>query len=139
MRGAALFGLPDCSELFNATKNLVKSQWSAATDQLLSSTRQLSQAFTETQRQVGRVIQQSTTELAEGIRQGIEDVGQNAREGLQEFSDIAERSMENASRTASETQSQGGNGQTEGRDVQFRQGQAEESARKGTSGHARKS
>lgn len=133
-RGAAAFGLPDCSELFNATDKLVKSQLSAATDQLVGSTRQISQACAETQRQFGRIVQQGTTQLAEEIRKGVEEMGQRTRQSMQELTDIAERQaseaergMEAMARSASEAQSRAGDG-NEGSDMAFRQ--SEESSRK---------
>jgi hypothetical protein len=136
-RGAAAFGLPDCSELFNASDKLVKSQLSAATDQLLSSTRQISQACAETQRQLGRIIQQGTTQLAEELRQGVEEVGKRTRQSMQELTDIAERQaneaergLETMGRAAGEMQSRSGDGSNESSDMAFRQ--SEENSRKNT-------
>ncbi|HEY3699986.1 MAG TPA: hypothetical protein VGK97_11675 [Spongiibacteraceae bacterium] len=113
-RSAALFGLPDCSELFNATDKLVKTQLSAATDQLLSSTRQISQALSETQRQLGRVFQRGTTQLAEEVRKGVEEVGQRTRQSMQEFTDIAERQAKEVE--GGMEGAKGGNGDMRGRE-----------------------
>lgn len=131
-RSAALFGLPDCSEIFNATDKLIQCQLSAATDQLLSSTRQISQAYADAQRQFGRAIEQGTTQLAQEIRQSVDEIGQRARQGMQEFSSNVEQQtgeiQKEVQKQAGEVQNRSGNGQGESGNMNM--GHAEESSRK---------
>jgi gas vesicle protein len=135
-RTAAIFGVPDCSELFNATDKLVKSQLSASTDQILDCTRQISQAVAETQGQFGRVLQQSTSQLAEEIRKGVEEVGQQTRQSMQELTEMAQRQAEQSQQdmeamsNAGSDMSRSNGGQKEGdSDMQFKQPPTDEANR----------
>lgn len=97
-RSAALFGLPDYSELFDVTDRLIKSQLKAGTEQLVSCTRDFSQAISETHRQFNQVMKERTSQLTEDLRTSIEEAGQQTRQSIQELSDITQRQTEEVGR-----------------------------------------
>ena len=88
-RTAALFGVPDCSDLFRLGDDRARRIFTASAEQMLNSARQARETVFEVQRQLGRLAEQQTIGIAEEVRDQIEQMSRHTEEGLQEIREIA--------------------------------------------------
>jgi hypothetical protein len=88
-RTAALFGVPDCSDLFRLGDDRARRIFATSAEQMLNSARQARETVFEVQRQLGRLAEQQTLGIAEEVREQIEQMGRHTEKGLQEIKQIA--------------------------------------------------
>jgi hypothetical protein len=88
-RTAALFGVPDCSDMFRLGDDRARRIFTASAEQMLNSARQARETVFEVQRQLGRLAEQQTIGIAEEVRDQIEQMSRHTEEGLQEIKQIA--------------------------------------------------
>ena len=99
-RTAALFGLPDCSELFNVGDDRARRLFSASAEQVLNSARQARETVVEMQRQLGRIAEQRTIGITDEVRDQIEQMGRHTEQGLQEIKQMAASDADQAEGSA---------------------------------------
>ncbi|MGH8603875.1 MAG: phasin family protein [Gammaproteobacteria bacterium] len=83
-RGAAVFGVPDCSKIFDRSENGLSRLVEASADKTLAYMRQANEAFSEMQSSLGHVIEQQIQEVSEQLQTGLEEGRRIADKGLQE-------------------------------------------------------
>lgn len=83
-KGAAVFGVPDCSKIFDGGENGLSRLVEASADKAGSYMRQANEAFAEMQSSLGHVIEQQIQEVSEQLQTGLEESSRIADEGLQE-------------------------------------------------------
>jgi hypothetical protein len=88
-RTAALFGVPDCSDLFRLGDDRARRIFSTSAEQMLNSARQARETVFEVQRQIGRLAEQQTIGIAEEVRDQMQQMSRHTEAGLQEIKQIA--------------------------------------------------
>ncbi|MGH8652980.1 MAG: phasin family protein [Burkholderiales bacterium] len=99
-RGAALYGVPDCSKIFDKSENGLSRLVEASADKTLTYMRQANEAFSEMQSSLGQVIEQQIEEVSEQLQTGLEEGNRIADEGLQEGKRMIKETADEAQRSA---------------------------------------
>lgn len=99
-RGAALFGVPDCSKIFDRSENGLSRLVEASADKTLIYMRQANEAFSEMQSNLGHVIEQQIQEVSEQLQTGLEEASRIAEEGLQKGKRMVKATADEAQRSA---------------------------------------
>jgi len=105
-RSAAVFGIPDCSSLFNTADERARRLFTEGAEHLLNSTRRANETMAEMNRHLGRLVEQQTVGIAEQVRQGIDQLGRHTEQGLQQARDLVEHGVEELARAAQEARQQ---------------------------------
>jgi len=98
-RGAAAFGAPDCSKVFDGSENGLSRLVEASADKTVTYMRQANEAFSEMQSSLGHVIEQQIQEVAEQLQTGLEESSRIADEGLQEGKRMTKAAADEAQRS----------------------------------------
>ena len=101
-RSAALFGVPDCSSLFNAADDRTRRIFSEGAEHVAHVTRRANETMAQMNRQLGRLVEQQAVGVAEQMRQGIEQIGRHAEQGLQQARTLVEQGLDELERSAQE-------------------------------------
>ena len=80
-KGAAMFGVPDWSELFKRSNGRF---FETTADQALNYMRQTSGAISAIQTDMVHLIEEQTEELSEQMQQGLKEAGERIQEGIEE-------------------------------------------------------
>ncbi len=99
-RGAALFGAPDCSSLFNAADDRTRRLFSEGAEHVAQVTRRANETMAQVNRQIGRLVEQQAVGMAEQMRQGIEQLGRHTEQGLQQARSLVEQGLDQIERSA---------------------------------------
>jgi len=109
-RTAAMFGVPDCSEMFEIGDARARRLFSMGAEQVLNTARQARETVAEMQRQFGRIAEKQTIGMTEQVRDQIEQIGRHTEQGLQEIRDIARAEAEQAEGLAQQSLDYGDEG-----------------------------
>jgi len=109
-RTAAMFGVPDCSEMFEIGDARARRLFSMRAEQVLNTARQARETVAEMQRQFGRIAEKQTIGMTEQVRDQIEQIGRHTEQGLQEIRDIARAEAEQAEGLAKQSLDYGDEG-----------------------------
>ncbi len=101
-RSAALFGVPDCSSLFNAADDRARRIFSEGAEHVAQVRRRATETMTQVNRQLGRLVEQQAVGVAEQMRQGIEQIGRHTEQGLQQARTLVEQGLDELERAAQE-------------------------------------
>jgi len=102
-RGAALFGVPDCSSLFNAADDRARRIFSEGAEHVAHVTRRANETMAQVNQQIGRLVEQQAVGMAEQVRQGIEQFGRHTEQGLQQARSLVEQGLDEIERSAEQT------------------------------------
>ena len=83
-KGATLFGVPNCSKIFEAGENGMSRLFEASAEKTLSYMRQANETFAEVQSNLGQAIEQQVQEVSAQLQTGLEESSRIAEEGLEE-------------------------------------------------------
>ncbi|MGH8610780.1 MAG: phasin family protein [Gammaproteobacteria bacterium] len=83
-KGATLFGVPNCSKMFDAGENGMSRLFKASAEKTLSYMRQANETFAEMQSNLGQAIDEQVQEVSAQLQTGLEESSKIAEEGLEE-------------------------------------------------------
>lgn len=83
-KGATLFGVPNCSKIFDAGENGMSRLFEASAEKTLSYMRQANETFADMQSNLGQAIEQQVQEVSAQLQTGLEEGSKIAEEGLEE-------------------------------------------------------
>jgi hypothetical protein len=96
-RAASLFGAPDYSPLF-ASDERARTFFSGATEQMLTVTRQATEAMSDVGQHMGRLCGQQTAAVSDGIRTSLEQLGRDTQQGLEQVRQTVQQGAADAAR-----------------------------------------
>jgi hypothetical protein len=98
-RAAAMFGLPDYSEMFSLADERTRRVFASGTEQMLRTSERTSEALAEIRRHIVHAAERQTASLVDNWTRGLEELGDQTEQGLMKISEAARRQAEEVERS----------------------------------------
>ncbi|MEF8701389.1 MAG: hypothetical protein V5B33_19170 [Candidatus Accumulibacter sp. UW20] len=97
-RAAAMFGLPDYSDMFSLADERSRRLFASGTEQLLQTTERTREALAEIRRHIVHAAESQTASLVDQWTRGMAEFGDQTEQGLMQISQAARRQAEEVER-----------------------------------------
>jgi hypothetical protein len=107
VRSARLFGVPDYTEVLDASVDGSRRLVSLAADQVLHTTQRINETMTDLQNHLARMMQQQARSMTDEMCRNIGDIGGDAEHAVRTAVQQMSRSVQEVERVATEARRQG--------------------------------